>query len=206
MPAVSPQSLRAMNPASLRASIRDRYAQVAEQPSGQFPYPTGAASARILGYRSAWLERIPIGVIEHFVGVGNPFDLGVPLPGERVLDLGCGAGFDTLVAAQCVGPGGRIVGIDFSPEMLAVAADGLHQVGCRNVTLVEATLERLPLPDAWADRVLSNGVLNLTPCKASAFAEIARVLRPGGHFQAADLMLVRGLPHDLCHDSFAWSS
>ena len=190
----------------IRDALRRRYAAVADQPVGQFPYPVGRNSAEHLGYRADFMERIPPDVINHFVGVGNPFSLGEPQAGWRIVDVGSGAGFDSQVAAHYVGPTGQVIGMDMSPEMLAVAKTGLAASGLPNVTFVEGRAEALPVESGWANLVISNGVLNLATCKATAFAEVARVLRPGGRFQAADLILVKDLPCDLRDEQFAWSN
>jgi len=186
--------------------IRRRYAAVADQPIGQFEYPVGRKSAEHLGYRADLMDHIPPEVIDHFVGVGNPFSLGEPLAGWRVVDVGCGGGFDSQVAAHYVGPTGKVIGVDISPEMLTIARSGLAAAGLSNVTFIEGNAEALPVELGWADLVISNGVLNLAACKASAFAEVARILRRGGRFQAADLILVKDLPQDLCDGQFAWSN
>jgi SAM-dependent methyltransferase len=195
-----------MDHEQIRDVIRDRYAAVAAQPAGQFQYPIGRDSAELLGYRADFIGRIPPEVIRLFVGVGNPFSLGEPEAGSRVVDVGCGGGFDSQVAAHHVGPTGHVIGVDMSPEMLAVARAGLSASSLRNVAFVEGHAEALPVESGWADLVISNGVLNLAACKVSAFSEIARVLRPGGRFQAADLILVKDLPEDLRNDRFAWSN
>jgi arsenite methyltransferase len=195
-----------MDTERIRHALRKRYAEVAEQPLGQFKYPVGRGSAEQLKYPAATLDAVPADVVEHFVGVGNPFSLGEPSAGCRVVDIGCGAGLDSQVAAHCVGSTGSVIGVDFSREMLAVARCGLAQTPLTNVTFVEGLAEALPVEDGWADMVISNGVLNLAACKSSAFAEIARVLRPGGRFQACDLVLVKALPDDLRMDEYAWSS
>jgi ubiquinone/menaquinone biosynthesis C-methylase UbiE len=138
--------------------------------------------------------------------VGNPFSLGEPQPGWNVLDIGCGGGFDTQMAARYIGPTGLVRGVDLSREMLAVARNGLDASGLSNVEFIEGQAEALPVESGWADLVISNGVLNLAFCKRSAFAELARVLKPGGRFQAADLVLVKELPQALRDDHFAWSN
>ncbi len=186
-------------------ALRKRYTKVADQPVGQFKYPVGRGSAERLGYRAGVLDSMPASVVDHFVGVGNPFSLGEPRPGWRVVDVGCGAGFDSQVAAHYVGPAGEVTGVDMCPEMLAVARSGVAEAGCENVALVEGLAENLPVDDGWADLVISNGVLNLASCKSAAFGEIARVLRGGGRFQAADLILVKKLPGDLLDDEDAWA-
>lgn len=173
----------------IRKNIADKYRKVAASPQGMFGYPIGEASALGLGYSAQLVGAIPAAVRERFVGVGNPFALGPIHLGESVLDLGCGAGFDTLIAGFVVGPTGRVVGIDLSAEMLAVAEDGRLGSGLANVRFQEAPVERLPLPDDAFDVALSNGVLNLIPDKSGALREILRVLRPGGRLQACDIGL-----------------
>ncbi len=195
-----------MNSEQVGDAIRQRYADVAARPVGKFKYPVGRASVERLDYRRDLVDRLPSAVVEHFVGVGNPFSLGEPKPGWSVVDIGCGCGFDAQMAALYVGSAGRVRGVDMSPEMLKVASDGLEGNGPLNVEFIEGKAEDLPVDSEWADLVISNGVLNLATCKTSAFAEISRVLRPGGHFQAADLVLVKDLPRDLRDDEFAWSS
>jgi SAM-dependent methyltransferase len=187
-------------------ALRTRYAKVAEQPVGQFKYPVGRGSAEHLMYRRDILDSIPASVIDHFVGVGNPFSLGDPQSGWHVVDIGCGAGFDAQVAANYVGPTGHVNAVDMSPEMLAVAKSGFSENTLSNISFFKGFAESLPVDDEWADLVISNGVLNLATCKSSAFAEIARVLRPGGRFQAADLILIKTLPQDLRSDEYAWSN
>lgn len=195
-----------MNNHSIRQSLRRRYAEVALRPQGQFGYPVGRSSVERLGYATEIVATLPAGVVEGFVGVGNPFSTCESWPGEHVIDIGCGAGFDSLYAARNVGPAGFVIGVDISPEMLARAIEGAREAGIENVAFVQASAESLPVPDGWADLVISNGALNLSACKAAAFAEISRVLRPRGRFQAADLILTQTLPEDLRKDEFAWSA
>ncbi|MGZ3303340.1 MAG: methyltransferase domain-containing protein [Isosphaeraceae bacterium] len=171
-----------MEPEQVQDALRRRYAAVAERPAGQFNYPVGRDSAERLNYRRDLLDRIPSDVVAHFVGVGNPFSTGEPQPGWNVLDVGCGCGLDSQMAALYVGPTGRVRGVDLSPEMLAVARTGLDASGLTNVELIEGKAEALPVESGWADLVISNGVLNLAFCKRSAFAEVARVLKPGGRY------------------------
>lgn len=195
-----------MDPEGIRDGIRARYAAVAERPEGQFPYPIGRESAQRLGYRPDFLDRLDPGVLRLFVGVGNPLSMGEPQEGWRVVDVGCGAGVDSRMAAWYVGSAGRVIGVDMSSQMLRAAQAGLDAGRVTNVEFAEGQAEALPVESGWADLVISNGVLNLTACKEAAFAEIARVLRPGGRFQAADLILVQELPEDLRDDAFAWSN
>ena len=176
--------------ATIRQGITEKYRKVAVSPAGLFRYLTGEESARGLGYPPDLLEAIPLAVRERFVGVGNPFALGPICPGEAVLDLGCGAGFDAFIAAQFVGPTGRVSGIDLSPEMIAVAQAGVREAKFPQVEFQVAQVEVLPFPDTSFDVALSNGVLNLIPDKAVALREIFRVLRPGGRLQACDIGLV----------------
>jgi SAM-dependent methyltransferase len=195
-----------MQAEQVQDAMRRRYAAVAERPTGQFSYPVGRDSVERLNYRRDLLDRIPADVIDHFVGVGNPFSMGEPQPDWNVLDIGCGSGLDSQMAALYVGPTGQVLGVDLSRKMLAVARTGLDASGLANVELAEGKAEALPIESGWADLVISNGVLNLAFCKRSAFAEAARVLKPGGRFQAADLVLGKELPQDLHNDQFAWSN
>jgi arsenite methyltransferase len=172
----------------LKSEIKKTYACVSEQPETDFIFPTGRAWAEDLGYPDE-LAKIPEAAVESFAGVANPWELGRLDVGERVLDVGCGAGTDTLVAAQMVGPEGRVVGIDMTREMLAKARDATAELGATNVELLEAEAERLPFPDASFDVVISNGVIDLIPDKDAVFAEVFRVLAPGGRIQVADVTI-----------------
>ena len=187
---------------AIREGIAEKYRKVAVSPEGMFRYPTGEVSACGLGYPPELLAAIPQRVRERFVGVGNPFSLGPIEPGEAVLDLGCGTGYDAFVAAQLVGPTGRVVGIDLSPEMLAMAKAGQAETGFPQVEFHEAAVEVLPFADRSFDIALSNGVLNLVPDKPAALREIFRVLRPGGRLQACDIGLVGDRPPP---DKALWS-
>jgi len=195
-----------METEQIRHALRTRYASVAQQPDGQFNYDIGRSSAQNLDYPSDLLELISASVVDRFVGVGNPFLLGRPKVGSRVVDIGCGAGFDAQIAAHLVRPNGHVNAIDLCPEMLAVANSGYKESPLDNVSFHEGFAESLPVEDGWADLVITNGVLNLAACKATVFAEIARILRPGGRLQAADLILTERLPDELRKDEFAWSN
>jgi SAM-dependent methyltransferase len=186
----------------LRRAVREKYREVSVQPEGPFPYPVGRASAVGLGYEPEWLEAVPADALERFVGVGNPFSVRRPERGARVLDLGCGSGVDVFVAAQLVGAEGRAVGVDLTPEMLAWARR--HATG--NVELHEAMIEDLPFPDASFDLAISNGALNLVPDKDAAFREIFRVLKPGGGFAVADLLVTTTVPEEVLKGLDAWST
>jgi arsenite methyltransferase len=173
----------------LKSEIRKTYAAVSADPETDRIFPTGRAWAADLGYPPELLARVPEGSAESFAGVANPFSLGALQPGERVLDLGCGAGTDTLVAAQMVGPEGSVTGIDMTPEMLAKARTSAGEMGAENVEFVASEAERLPFPDASFDVVISNGVIDLVPDKDAVFSEIFRVLTPGGRIQIADVTI-----------------
>jgi arsenite methyltransferase len=176
---------------TLRCEIRKTYARVSTEPESEFIFPTGRAWALDLGYPADLLERVPDASAESFAGVANPFSLGRLQPGEDVLDLGCGAGTDSLVAAQMVAPAGRVVGIDMTAEMVAKARSSARAMGMTNVEFVEGEAERLALVDETFDVVLSNGVIDLIPDKDRVFAELYRVLRPSGRLQLADVTIQR---------------
>ncbi len=175
----------------LKAEIRRTYASVSREPDKDFIFPTGRAWAEDLGYPLDLLGRVPEESTESFAGVANPFSLGPLARGERVLDLGCGAGTDTLVAAQMVGPEGEVVGLDMTPEMLVKARRSAEAMGAGNVVFVEGEAETLPFADESFDVVISNGVIDLIPDKDTVFSEMYRVLRPGGRIQVADVTIQR---------------
>ena len=172
----------------LKSEIRKTYASVSQKPEDDFVFPTGRAWAEDLGYPDE-LAHVPDEVAESFAGVANPFSLGRLDPGERVLDLGSGAGTDSLVASLQVGPGGSVIGIDMTPEMLAKARAGATALGATNVEFVEGEAEQLPFGDETFDVVISNGVIDLVPDKDAVFSEIYRVLVPGGRIQVADITI-----------------
>jgi SAM-dependent methyltransferase len=172
----------------LKSEIRKTYASVSREPEKDFVFPTGRAWAEDLDYPRE-LGRVPDEVAESFAGVANPFSLGRLQPGERVLDVGSGAGTDSLVAALMVGPRGSVTGIDMTPEMLEKARAGAATLGLENVTFVEGEAERLPFADAVFDVVISNGVVDLVPDKDAVFSELHRVLVPGGRLQIADVTI-----------------
>ena len=190
---------------SLRAAIRAEYAAVAEHPEQGFHFHTGARLAAILGYPEPLIAALPPSAVESMAGTGNPFALGELLPGERVVDCGSGSGADSLIAARLVGPSGRVIGVDMTPEMLAKARRNADVADLRNVEFRGGVLEALPVPDEWADVVISNGVLNLVPDKALALAECFRVLRPGGRIQLADIVLDRPVPRGSKSDVSLWT-
>ena len=172
----------------LKSEIKKTYSSVSEEPGKDFIFPTGRAWAEDLGY-PAELANVPDSAVESFAGVANPWTMGRLAPGERVLDLGSGAGTDSLVAAQMVGADGRVTGIDMTAPMLAKARSAATEMGVTNVEFVEGEAERLPFPDASFDVVISNGVIDLVPDKDAVFTELYRVLAPGGRMQIADVTI-----------------
>src|SRR5438105_3183672 len=172
----------------LKREIKKTYASVSQEPAKDFVFPTGRPWAEDLGY-PAELAHVPERAAESFAGVANPFSLGRLEPGERVLDLGSGAGTDSLVAAQMVGSEGSVTGIDMTPQMLAKARAAADELGVRNVEFLEGEAESLPFPDGSFDVVISNGVIDLIPDKDAVFSELYRVLAPGGRLQVADVTI-----------------
>jgi ubiquinone/menaquinone biosynthesis C-methylase UbiE len=178
---------------------------VAQSATGKFAYPTGRTGAETLGYDPAAITAAPPEMLNSFCGVGNPFSIGKVEPGERVLDLGCGAGFDLLVAARLVGTDGQVAGVDLTPEMVELARDNLRQAGLTHVTVSQVQGESLPFPNNAFTVAISNGVINLAPDKPGLFREIFRVLQPGGRLQFADVMRQGELPSHLLGSREAWS-
>jgi SAM-dependent methyltransferase len=172
----------------LKSEIKKTYASVSDEPEKDFIFPTGRAWAEDLGYPEE-LANVPEAAVESFAGVANPWAMGRLTPGERVLDLGSGAGTDSLIAAQMVGKHGHVTGIDMTQEMLAKARASAAEMGATNVEFVEGEAERLPFPDASFDVVISNGVIDLIPDKDAVFTELFRVLAPGGRIQVADVTI-----------------
>jgi arsenite methyltransferase len=179
---------------ALRSAIQDEYAEVATQPEKGFHFHTGRPLARLLGYPAEVTDRLPESVIESFAGVANPFTFGELQPGETVVEIGSGAGFDAVLAAQQVGSTGRVIGVDMTPAMLEKARANIAGLGLTNVEFRQGYMEELPIDDASADVVISNGVINLSPDKEAVFREIARVLKPGGRVQIADIVVARAVP------------
>ncbi len=180
----------------IEASIRGKYLKVAASPEGLFRYPTGRAGLEALNYAPDLVRGLPEPVAAAYCGVGNPFTLGPIREGETVLDIGCGAGVDSIIAAKLVGPSGAVTGIDLVPEMLAKASENARLAGVDNVTFQESSAERLPFPDNSFDLVISNGVFNLVVDKVKALGEVYRVLKPGGRFMLADQVLAGELPKE----------
>jgi SAM-dependent methyltransferase len=183
------RAIEGLDVGSLRAAIRQEYQEVATHPDQGFHFHTGRPLARILQYDDAWLDGIPEPTIAAFAGTGNPFSLGLPAPGDHVLDVGSGAGIDSLIAARMVGPAGRVIGIDMTPAMVARARASAAEMRAEHVDFREGLAEALPVDDGWADVVISNGVMNLFPDKLAGLGEIARVLKPGGRLQVGDILV-----------------
>lgn len=188
--------------ASLRTAIQEEYELVAVEPERGFHFHTGQKLARLLGYQDEWLAGIPEASIESFAGTGNPFSLGALQPGEKVVDVGCGAGIDSLIAARLAG---QVVGVDMTPAMLAKARRAAREAGLGNVEFRLGYAEALPIADGWADVVISNGVLNLVPDKAAALQEMARVLKPGGRLQIGDILVEKAVPESAKQKIDLWT-
>jgi arsenite methyltransferase len=190
---------------ALRAQVSEKYAEVALTPEKGFHFHTGRPLARMHEYDDAVIDALPEPVVESFAGTGNPFSMGDLKPGETVLDIGCGAGFDTLIAAQQVGPRGRVIAVDMTPQMLRKAEAGAREMGLTNIDFRKGLAERLPVDDATVDVVISNGVINLCPDKMRVMKEVRRVLKPGGRFQIADIVVHKELPQSAKDHIDLWS-
>ena len=177
----------------LREAIQEEYSAVATNPEQGFHFHTGRPLARLLGYDDRWLDGIPEPTIASFAGTGNPFSLGALQPSEHVVDVGSGAGIDSLIASRMVGPRGQVVGIDMTPAMLERARASAIHMGARNVEFRHGLAEALPVPGEWADVVISNGVMNLFPDKPAGLGEMARVLKPSGRLQIGDILVQKAL-------------
>ncbi len=191
--------------ARIAQGLREKYRRVAKSPEGNFRYPTGRAGLEGLRYDPRFIARLPADAQDAYCGVGNPFLLGLLAEGEAVLDIGCGAGVDTLIAGMMVGPEGKAIGIDLIPEMLERARENLRKTGIGNVDFQQASAEDMPFPDDSFDAVISNGVFNLIPDKKRALDEVLRVLRVGGRFMLADQVLVGTPPADTSRMVDTWA-
>ncbi len=179
---------------TLQQAVRQRYAELATRPEGTFHFHHGRPLAEILNYPMAQVDAMPARSVESFAGVGNPFSLGAIQPGETVLDVGSGGGFDCFIAAQAVGATGKIIGVDMCDAMLEKSRETGRQMGLDQVEFREGLVEELPVPDASIDVAISNGVINLCPDKKRTFEEIFRVLKPGGRLYLGDIVVHRPVP------------
>ncbi len=200
-----PVSVPKVNIEVLRSAISTEYRDVALNPQKGFHFHTGRPLAKILGYDGELIKVVPESSITSFSGTGNPFSLGAIRLGERVVDVGCGAGFDSFIAAHMAGNGGRVIGIDMTPEMLRKAQKAKEAAGPSNIEFRKGIEEALPVDDKWADVVISNGVLNLCPDKLAVFREMYRVLKPGGRLQIADILVEKPVPEEAKQDIDLWT-
>lgn len=189
----------------LRCQIQDKYTQVAASPETGFHFHTGRPLALMLGYQPDVIDGLPASAVESFAGTGNPFSMGALQPGETVLDIGCGAGFDSLIAAGQVGPQGRVFSVDMTPAMLDKASRSARAAGLANIEFRKGLAESLPLEDSSADVVISNGVFNLCPDKLALMTEVSRVLKPGGRIQIGDIVVHKEVPQSAKDDIDLWS-
>ena len=196
----------ALDTRELEAKVKDMYTHVAEEPHRDYHFELGRGLADRLGYPAEVLDRIPQGAIESFAGVGYFFDLAVLQRGENVVDLGSGSGMDVFFAADAVGAGGNVIGVDFTSEQLAKARRLASEAGFTQVEFREGRIEELPAEDASIDCVISNGVINLAPDKQQVFAEAVRVLRPGGRAAIADIVSEEQLKESIVCDASLWAS
>lgn len=190
---------------ALRGQVREKYREVAVDPSGEYHFHTGRALAGILGYDDQAVGEMPDKAVESFAGIANPFALRQLESGERVVDVGSGGGFDSFIAARQVGESGAVIGVDMTPEMLEKSRSTAAEMGLGHVEFREGLAETLPVDSGWADTVISNGVINLCPDKRAVFVEIWRVLQPGGHLQFGDIANGRPVPEGALEDIDLWT-
>jgi SAM-dependent methyltransferase len=189
----------------LRAEVRTKYREVAEDPSADYHFHTGRAHALRMGYPTWPLDQLPDEACEAFAGVANPFHWDHPREGERVVDLGSGAGMDAFLASIWVSPTGSVIGVDMTPEMLARSREVAGQAGFGNVEFRDGVIEHVPVDDSWADVVISNGVINLCPDKQGVYREIHRILKPGGRMMIADICVRKPVPESALRDIDLWT-
>lgn len=191
--------------AAVYAQVQQRFAALAIDPATERRFEIGRSSALKLGYESSVLDALPEAAVERFAGVGNPLSLGLPCERATVLDLGCGAGMDVMIAAKAVGPDGKVIGIDMTDEMVERARQGCSECGLINVEIRKGMAHCLDVGDESVDVVISNGVINLCPNKEQVLAEAYRVLKSGGRLQVADMSLVDGVDPELLERVGEWS-
>ena len=203
---VDSQADVAVDACQLREEVKSKYREVALDPHGKHHFHTGRYLAKRLGYDDGFVGSLPDAAVESFAGVASPFALRPLARGERVVDVGSGAGFDSFVAGHQVGPSGRVIGIDMTEEMLAKSRASAATLGLTHVEFREGLAEELPIEDGWADVVISNGVINLCPDKPAVLSEIRRVLRPGGRLQFADIANGKPVPESALRNIDLWTA
>jgi SAM-dependent methyltransferase len=201
----TPPSVAPIDVEVLRTEVRRKYREVARDPDGEYHFHTGRELARLLGYPPDVVDALPDRAVESFAGVANPFSLRRLAAGERIVDVGSGAGFDSFIAARQVGPSGQVVGVDMTAEMVDKARANAVALGAGNVSFREGLAEALPVGDEWADAVIANGVFNLCADKRAVLTEILRVLRPGGVLQFADIANGRPVSPDTLQQIDLWT-
>jgi SAM-dependent methyltransferase len=202
---VAPSPFTSAQVDQIYSGVKKKYAGVAAGAAGFFRYTVGKEGARALGYDAAFLDKVSDELMSSFCGVGNPFTLAPIAEGNCVLDIGCGAGYDVFIASRLVGPEGKVFGVDLTAEMVDRARDNLNALQVKNVEILQVKGEQLPFDKNYFDAVISNGVINLSPSKSRLFAEIFRVLKPGGRLQFADIVLEKEMPPHLLSSVESWS-
>lgn len=191
--------------ATLKGEIIRMYQEVADNPSGEYHFFHGREAAEMFGYKREWLDRAPKGAVDSFAGVGNPHERARLQPGETVLDLGSGAGLDSIIAGWAVGPSGKVLGVDMNPSMCLKAQAHAAATGTK-MECHEGRMEEIPLPDASVDVVISNGVINLSFRKRRVIQELFRVLKPGGRISITDIVSAKQLSQSIVNDPKLWAS
>lgn len=194
-----------VDPVRLHSEIQEKYRKVAADPTAEYHFFTGRKAANHIGYPSEELDRLPGHVVDAFAGVANPFHWGRPVAGETVVDIGSGAGLDAVLAARAVGENGRVIGVDMTTDMLQRARRSAGELGLDHLDFREGRVENLPIPDQSVDLVISNGVINLVPDKKRAYQEIHRILKPGGRFQIADIVVDKPIPEGTQRNIDLWA-
>ena len=189
----------------IKGEVLRMYQEVAEHPDAEFHFYHGRVAAEMFGYDREWLDRAPPGAVASFAGVGNPHLRSRLQPGETVLDLGSGAGLDSIIAGWQVGSSGRVIGVDLNPNMCTKAEAHAAQSGTRTECR-QGTMENIPLADSSVDVVLSNGVINLSFRKRHVVQELFRVLKPGGRCSIADIVSAKQLSQSIVNDPKLWAS
>ncbi|MCH7819039.1 MAG: methyltransferase domain-containing protein [Candidatus Marinimicrobia bacterium] len=183
-----------LEPEVLRTEIKKEYSHVATNPEAEFHFHTGRRLAAILEYDEELVNSVPESGLESFAGTGNPFSMGRLNEGENIVDVGSGAGFDSLLAARMVGDEGNVIGVEMTEEMRNKAVGAAEEMGLTNIEFVDGLEEHLPVEKDWADVIISNGVINLCMDKLGVFRQLHRALKPGGRLQIADIIVQKAVP------------